>query len=237
MYRKYLVEGEKLVLECLLAAPEHISSLVAVPDWIAKHGAVLDQIKQVVQVASEKDLERITTLSSPPPVAVMMSIPASETSSLACPPRSIYLDNLQDPGNVGTILRIADWFGWEKVFLGPTTCELHNPKVIQASMGAFLRVPTEIIDWPDLNRRYPDLKSYGTVIEGGKTVETFLPSTPFCLVIGHESKGMAPELQVQMHGLLSIPRGTMNSGAESLNAAVATGILCAFLSIQSKTPA
>jgi TrmH family RNA methyltransferase len=134
-------------------------------------------------------------------------------------------------------LRIADWFGWDKVFLGPETVELYNPKVIQSSMGAFLRVPVEVIAWERLRQRFPGLNAYGTVIDGGLPADQFVSSAPFCLVIGHESKGMSNELQADMQHLLSIPRGADNSGAESLNAAVAAGILCAFLSSSTKSKA
>jgi len=132
---------------------------------------------------------------------------------------SIYLDSVQDPGNVGTIIRTADWFGIEQVFLGGDTADLYNPKVIQSSMGGFLRVMTMRTTWQEFSSANQQIV-YASSLEGSQAPDTSL--SPGVIVIGNESKGIQNNILDASDIKLKIPS---LGQAESLNAAVACGII------------
>ncbi|NJL74510.1 MAG: RNA methyltransferase [Saprospiraceae bacterium] len=141
---------------------------------------------------------------------------------------SLYLDRIQDPGNMGTILRIADWFGIQHVFCSPDCVELYNSKVIQSSMGAFLRVNMITIEFEALRATFPHLPILGTVVEGGQSIFHYQTTQHGLIVMGNESQGVSAHIHAQASHLITIPsRG--GSGMESLNVAVATGIICGTL--------
>jgi RNA methyltransferase, TrmH family len=140
-----------------------------------------------------------------------------------------YLDGIQDPGNLGTILRIADWFSIPYVFCSPNTVELWNPKVIQASMGAFLRVHSSEITFEELTNRFPELPIFAAILRGNNIFETVIkPDFPRrgIVIIGNEGQGISADLIEKAQFKITIPGG---GGAESLNAAVSTGIIAAVL--------
>ena len=153
-------------------------------------------------------------------------------NSLLFPKDGLYLalDGLQDPGNVGTIIRIADWFGISAVFLGQGCAEMYNPKVLQASMVSFLRVQlfqdVVLSDWLGACAQFFPI--YGAVLEGRNVLEMKPLARKGVLVIGNESQGISTEIKSKLTDLLAIPRV---GGAESLNAAVAPGILCSRFSL------
>ncbi|NJN33902.1 MAG: RNA methyltransferase [Saprospiraceae bacterium] len=138
---------------------------------------------------------------------------------------SLYLDAIQDPGNMGTILRIADWFSIPYVFCSPDCVEVWSPKVVQASMGACLRVDTFTIDFFDLKKQTPSVSVMVTALEGHNIFKETMPRNGI-VVIGNEGNGVRPAIAESADFLIHIPGG---GGSESLNAAVATGIVCAQL--------
>ena len=138
----------------------------------------------------------------------------------------LFLDGIQDPGNLGTILRIADWFGISRVFSSPDCVDPFNPKVVQATMGAFLRVSCIETTIDRLYQEYPGIPIYGEVMDGENVFHTSLKGANGIIVIGNEGSGISPEAERLLSHRISIPPAA-HSGAESLNAAVATGILCA----------
>ena len=136
---------------------------------------------------------------------------------------TLILDEIQDPGNLGTILRIADWFGIPNVIGSLNCADFYNPKTVQASMGAILRIKYFKKDLiPFLNKRI-HIPSYGALLGGENLFKTQLSKTAF-IVIGNEGKGISEEVQKHLKHQIEIPS---SGGAESLNAAVATGIICA----------
>ena len=139
----------------------------------------------------------------------------------------LVLDDIRDPGNMGTILRIADWFGIDWVFLSEGCVEVHNPKVVQSSMGAFLRVNTMKSTLKDLLKKTGEIPVMGTKLNGQSVFEMDIPQAAI-VVVGNESKGISNANDSFLTHSISIPRDP-SGGAESLNAAVATGIICARL--------
>lgn len=227
-YNKFAVEGAKIALELLSAFPEKIEWVVALPDWIEENQAILSHAGRPVVPVSEDVLHKISSLQTPNKVFLLMEMtPAAPDPADVANGLSLFLDGIQDPGNLGTILRIADWFGLAAVFCAPHCVEWANPKVIQASMGSFFRMPCEYVPLSELLARFPDLPVWGASMEGESVYQA--PISPRgLLVIGSESHGISEETTKKVHSWISIPAHS-GSGSESLNAAVATGIICALV--------
>ncbi|MDP4151167.1 MAG: RNA methyltransferase, partial [Bacteroidota bacterium] len=138
---------------------------------------------------------------------------------------SLLLDGIQDPGNLGTILRIADWFGIRQVACSTDCADVFNAKTVQSTMGSICRVGVMYGDLPALVARYPGLPVFGATLEGRSVYEMERPGKGM-IVIGNESKGIRPELLAAIRVPVTIPR---IGSAESLNAAVATGIILSHL--------
>ena len=228
-YNKYAVEGPKIASEALKSKPELIREVYALSNWISDHRYLLEQNQLPVTEVSPMALSQLSVHKSPNQVLLVMEM-AAEQSPIELAPGEwgLYLDGLQDPGNVGTIIRIADWFGWTKVVLGPGCADLFNPKTLQSTMGSFLRVDCPSFSWETLKSSGPSSLWYGAVLQG-KPLNAEQSLEPGWLVIGNESQGIQGSLLNALDHQLSIPRGGPDSGAESLNAAVATGIFCSWL--------
>jgi TrmH family RNA methyltransferase len=222
----FLAEGDKIVRE-LAAFPQwEVECICALPEWMERHQHLYAGRKLEIIAINPDELQKISTLQTPNQVLAIVKMPKEfpwRTHFSA--DLSLYLDGIQDPGNLGTILRIADWFGVLQVFLSPDCVEVYNPKVIQATMGSFLRVKTSVVELPELKARIPSLKSYGALLEG-ENVFSIQPQAPALLIIGNEGKGIRAEYISLIDQAIAIPRHAQG-GAESLNAAVATGIICA----------
>lgn len=222
LHGSFVVEGEKIVSE-LLRSDYSISGIYALQEWMESNRSVLPA-GVPAHVISEKDLSRISGLSSPNKVVAVADIPAQQ----AVTPEgwnglALYLDCIQDPGNLGTIIRTADWFGVRHVFCSPDTAELYNPKVLQATMGSFLRVRVLRTELPGLLQNI-GIKPvvYGAALNGDNIFH-LKPERPALMIIGNESKGMANHLDQFVDRRVMIPGG--HTGADSLNASVASGII------------
>jgi TrmH family RNA methyltransferase len=189
----------------------------------------------------EEAMKRISALASPSPVLAVVRKPSDiiveDLSSLMnhLSKGGLYLglDTIRDPGNLGTILRIADWFGIDAVFATRDTVDVFNPKVVQATMGAVFRVKMHYVDLPALFKNVLALegKVYGTFLDGKNIYERNLDSgksSPAVIVIGNEANGISDEVAALVSDRLYIPPYPQDSpGSESLNAAIATAITVA----------
>ena len=213
----FVVEGEKMVSEALASGFE----VVAV---------------YRTEEIGVKNMERISSLSSPSPVLAVLRQPASVKEYVAGSLEKglfLALDSIRDPGNLGTILRIADWFGIDAVFASEDTVEIFNPKVVQATMGAIFRVPFHYCDISSLCKSVVSEGGsvYGTFLDGeniyGKELNTGSVS-PSLIVIGNESNGISKAVAEEVTDRLFIPPYPADDpGSESLNAAIATAITVA----------
>jgi TrmH family RNA methyltransferase len=209
----FVVEGEKLVSEALSSGFEVVS--------IYRRDDI-----------GEEAMGRLSSLSSPSPVLAVVRQPAPRAFR---PERGLYLalDGIRDPGNLGTILRVADWFGVDGVIASPDTVELYNPKVVQATMGAIFRVPFHRLDIPAFCRSVTAAGGhvYGTFLDGENIYQKALDcgaGAPSVIVIGNESNGISRETAACVSDRLFIPPYPADDpGSESLNAAVATAITVA----------
>lgn len=224
-YNKFIAEGDKLALEILQSPRTKIELLLATPQWLDKYAPLLKKVQEILSV-SETELKTLSALHTPNQVLLVADIPTNVIDTAVVQNDwSLYLSTIQDPGNMGTILRIADWFGVQHIFCSNDTVDVYNSKVVQSTMGAFLR--TQIIEmrFEDFQTQFPDVPSFGAVLNGTSVYANPLPQNGI-LVMGNESKGLAKDLQLQLHHRITIPAHRA-SGMESLNVGVATGIICA----------
>jgi TrmH family RNA methyltransferase len=210
----YVVENPKVVAELLTAGVE-FPELYATPDWTAPA-----KIKRVEITAEE--LARISHLPTPSNVFAVGRITRPELPAGGLSRGlTLALDGIQDPGNVGTLLRIADWFAFDRVVLSPDCADLFSQKVINASMGSFARVKTFTLDLPAAlsAAKAPVL---GCDL-GGEDAHA-LPALPdVVVVVGSEGRGLSDAVRKTVTRFVTIPK---YGGAESLNAGVAAGIVC-----------
>ncbi len=218
----FIVEGEKMVEEAL-------SSHFTVKGVYRK-----DEI-------GEEAMKRISALSSPSPALAIVQKPSELYVSDADDVAGLWaegglylaLDSIRDPGNLGTILRIADWFGIDAIFATPDTVDIFNPKVVQASMGAIFRVRMHYIELPDLSEVFlrDGGRIYGTFLDGENIYSKSLSTgeeSPAMIVIGNESEGISAAMSGLVSDRLYIPPYPLDdAGSESLNAAVATAVTVA----------
>ena len=199
--------------------------------WVSSNRSVLGANNIPFTLVSESEMNRISALSSPSPVLAVLNIPDASV-----PPVSLHdelvlmLDDIQDPGNLGTIVRIADWFGICTIICSENMVDLYNPKVVQATMGSIARVN---VIHTNLNEFLKQLKGsievFGTFLSGENIFSCDLPSKGI-IVIGNESYGISQEISAYIKTHLHIPSFAdkdTQSTPESLNAATATAIICA----------
>ena len=215
----FIAEGVKLVEE-IIKSHFKVKKIYATDKWAV--GKV--HLGALLSVVSEDDLARISTLQTPNQVLALVEQPIASAALPFSNKLSLVLDGIQDPGNFGTIIRIADWFGVEQIVCSHSTVELYNPKVIQSTMGSFIRVPVSYANLPELLKNV-NVPIYGALLSGD-SIYTIIKPAEGILVIGSEGKGIGAELLPLIKHPVTIPR---IGGAESLNAAVATGILLSHL--------
>ena len=227
----FVAEGTKLVLD-LLESDYKVHDLFATQEWFESH-AQLKHDQDILTKVTKEEMERITGLASPSPVLAVVRIPEYEPfDEIRITDLTLVLDEIKDPGNLGTIIRIADWFGIMTVICSETTVELYNPKVIQATMGSISRVKVKYLDLQEfLQTIEPESPVYGTFLEGENIYNTDLRNQAI-LMIGSESHGISGYLESVITKRLHIPSYNgenqgIRGAPESLNASVATAIACA----------
>jgi rRNA methylases len=215
----FVAEGIKMVEEAL------VSGLYVSAIYVTQEELFVSAPRR--QCISEREMAQISHFSSPSPAIAIVKIPKRPLPKVY-DAQALYigLDAVRDPGNLGTILRIADWFGIKAIFASLDTVDAYNPKVIQASMGAVFRIPVYYAPLEELilNSNLPVL---GTVLEGHSLYETdFEPRG--LILMGSEAHGLSQKLLSLADRLLYIPSYPHNvQGSESLNVAIATAIICA----------
>src|SRR5690349_9603309 len=186
----FVAEGPKLVAELLGASRENIQELYAVKEWIKENS---HWIKIPVTEVSESELEKISQLKTPNQVLAVLKKFETGESITTKGKISLVLDTIQDPGNMGTIIRIADWFGVEQIICSEECADIYNPKVVQATMGSIARVKifyTELEEWL---QKQADISVYAAVLEG-KGVRKVGVLKEGLIIIGNESKGISEPL-------------------------------------------
>ena len=215
----FIAEGDKLIGE-IISSGLKIRNIYSIEGHLAGKAEII----------TAKDMERISQLKTAASSLAVVEQPRHKTPATAPAGKlSLALDGVQNPGNLGTIIRLADWFGIEDIFCSPDTADCFNPKVIQATMGAILRVRVHYLPLADfLSRTAAEgTPIYGTMLDGGNIYSCDLTPTGV-IVMGNEGKGVSEECAKSFTHKLLIPAfPPERQGSESLNVAMATGIVCA----------
>jgi RNA methyltransferase, TrmH family len=219
---RFIAEGVKTVAEILEQKPGIIHELFCTADFYDVHQKALHTKKIKVIHIDAKELSQISQLNTPNEVlAVCNNLPEHINSTDLNTAFAFYLDDIRDPGNLGTIIRICSWFGIKDLFCSEETVELYNPKCIQASMGAFLRVNVHYLELKELIAGEKIKNVHAAGLEGRNIYSE--PLNTGLIIIGNEANGIRKEtLQLATH-TITIPSASGNT--ESLNAAIATSII------------
>ena len=227
----FVAEGTKVVGDLLAHYTPH--AIFATDDWLKGHASENCHLSSVITEVTDEELRRLSFLQHPQqvlalfPIPLPTDIPLTSYLSPLTSNLSLALDGIQDPGNLGTIIRIADWFGIEQIICSEDTVDAWNPKVVQATMGSIARVNiiyNNLLEFLDtLPADYP---VYGTLLDGDNIYTQ--PLTPHGLIVmGNEGNGISPEIRQKVNRRLFIPSYHTDDTAESLNVAIATAVTCA----------
>lgn len=228
---EFIGEGPKLVEELLKVF--ECTWLGATEKWMSAHPELVRQLRDrntATDIVGEDELRRASLLQHPQEVMAVFRQPVytMDLHTVGATSLCLALDGVQDPGNLGTIVRIADWFGVEDIICSPQTADIYNPKSVQATMGSMARVRVHYTDLPAFVDGLPDdVPVYGTLLDGKSIYEQ--PLSPCgVIVMGNEGNGLTPQLRERITHRLFIPNYPQGKDtAESLNVAVATSIICA----------
>ena len=220
----FIIEGIKIVYEFINDNSYKIKEVFATIDFIEAHSSLLRSKEILFSEITYDELKKISLQVSPNQV---LAVVEAKTHQLNIEQLqndlTLYLDDIRDPGNLGTMIRIADWFGIKQVVCSKTSTELYNPKTLQASMGAVLRVGLVYEDFVSLVKQAKNIPIYGAVLNGKNLYATSLQKG--IIIIGNEANGITDEIMKQITHPITIPAAA-NNGSESLNAANACAIIC-----------
>jgi TrmH family RNA methyltransferase len=216
--KRFVAEGPKIVEELLSSSLKNIEHIYALASWIELHPELSVPHSEI----SDIELEKISQLQTTNEVIAVLH----QYEPKLINPRgkiTLALDTIQDPGNLGTIIRIADWFGVEQIICSPECADIYNPKVVQATMGSIARVTVQYAELNSWLAEWKSVPSYAASLEG-TDIHKMGAIAEGILIIGNESRGISGEVLEQAQIKITIPKV---GKAESLNAAVATGIILA----------
>lgn len=214
----FIAEGPKLAEE-ILASNYIVEKIYALPKWIDKNNNI-----NAVEI-TEKELNQISQLQTPNEILLIVKQASVAFEPILKNNFTVVLDDIQDPGNLGTIIRLCDWFGVQQIICSNNTVELYNPKVIQSTMGSFVNVKICYKNLIDFFKANKNIAVLGAVLNGTNVYE-IAKLKEAILLIGNEGKGISNDLLPFINKKITIPK---KGKAESLNAAMATGILLSHL--------
>lgn len=218
--RCFVAEGTKCVLDTLDYFD--VKYLFATSDWIDRFGS---EYREIATIVTKKQLERMSMLKNASDVLAVYEMPENVENPNLEGSLVIALDGIQDPGNFGTILRIADWFGVKNVFCSKDTVDVYNPKVVKSTMGAISRICVSYCDLLELFDSHKDMPVYGTLLDGENIYTKQLTQTGF-IVMGNEGNGISAAVRQRVTNSLLIPSYPVGEPtSESLNVGMATAIV------------
>jgi RNA methyltransferase, TrmH family len=231
IHKSFVVEGRKIVMEAL----KQVSSRIEYICYTSKNKDIIDFSGAVnnekLLEASEKEFVKISSLANPQGILAVLKQPDTDQSPKELTSDiTLVLDSVRDPGNLGTIIRLCDWFGVQQIVCSHDTVDCYNPKVVQATMGAILRVEiyyTELAEWLTTIEKKKEIKLYGTAMDG-KNIYTTKLEKPAVLIMGNEANGISENIIRLVDTKLCIPNySEYPDKTESLNVSIATAIMCA----------
>ena len=218
-FQQFIVEGDKMCKELILSN-YNILQIYATETWVQSNENILSHLQNKIVFTPQFDLQKISNFKSPQQVLAVVE--CSKQQEINVQNDIIILDNLQDPGNMGSIIRIADWYGVSQIICNTNTVDTYNPKVVQASMGSVFRVQCIYTNLFDFFTQYKNLETYACVMNG-ENLNHIKPTKNSAIIIGNESSGISKEIIDLAKNKITIPK---KGEAESLNAAIACGIVC-----------
>ncbi len=218
--RLFIVEGVKMVEELIASRSNNIHRLFATQNWVQRQlpSSITNELTVVVE---EHELAKISQLKTPNEVLALVEFPKTQHKYKGDKALTLVLDQIQDPGNLGTIIRTCDWFGVDQIVCSLDTVDNYNPKVIQSAMGSILHVEVIYTSLPAFLSTVQDIPIYAAVLSG-KSIHDIELKKPSLILIGNESNGISKEVLAFATKKISIPK---LGQAESLNAAIASGII------------
>jgi RNA methyltransferase, TrmH family len=223
----FVAEGSKLVID-LIRSGGKLERLLATSAWMDEQFSFISNNQLSPIEISNSEMERITGLSSASPVLAIFHQPLIDAEIPEDGSAILILDDIRDPGNMGTIIRTADWFGIKHLVCSMETVDCFNQKVIQSTMGSIIRVKIRYTELPEfINNNKNRFTFYGTFMNGNSIIETQY-NKPTALIIGNEAHGISSEVEKLVDQRITIPGSQINdgiAGPESLNAAVATSVV------------
>ncbi|WP_422359792.1 TrmH family RNA methyltransferase [Reichenbachiella sp.] len=214
---QFVVEGAKNVLE-LLQSDLEVIRVFATNDFLSKYQERLSEYSEVLTEVKEADLKKVGSFTSNNAALALVKVP--EQSEMDSSQSILAFDRIKDPGNLGTVIRIADWYGFKQIVCSTESVDCYNPKVISATMGSFARVQVHYADLGEILQKSKHV--YGTTLQGDNIHELKFQE-PAVVVFGNESEGLADDLRQYLTQEVFIPG---YGGAESLNVAVSTAVFC-----------
>lgn len=222
IHNSFMVEGAKSVLE-ILNSNFQVLELYATEDFAKTNKEILSKVGVSAEIVKEEELIAAGTFSSNDAALAVASIVDNIPLKANDDELALVLNDIQDPGNLGTIIRIADWYGITKIICSNETADLYNPKVINSTMGSFTRVRLFYTDLQEYLTSVKGVKIYGALLDGENIHHLNKGKKSGYLIMGNESKGINDALLPYITDKVTIPRF---GGAESLNVGVATAVLC-----------
>jgi TrmH family RNA methyltransferase len=216
----FIVEGVKMLEELLAEKSAAIKKIFAIDAWSRQHASSLPPSIEL-QVLEDFELDKISSLQSPNEVLALVHIPQPPISGFVPKGITVVLDQVQDPGNLGTIIRSCDWFGVENIVCSMDTADAYNPKVVQAAKGSLLRPNIFYSSLEEFLSLLPKMPAYAAVLDG-ESIGQVSFETPCLLLIGNESNGLSSAIRAFATKAITIPR---KGKAESLNAGVAAAVI------------
>jgi TrmH family RNA methyltransferase len=230
IHQLFSVEGLKSVEELLFSKFETIE-LILTEDWLESNADIVALYHGRAEIVTEKEMITLSNLTTPPGVIAIAKIPDYQNNPIDFKNKiTLVLDGISDPGNMGTIIRTADWFGLENIICSEDTVDVFNHKVVQASMGSIFRIKVHYQPLTDVfaNVSAAGIQVYGAFIDGADIYKSESDFKEGILVIGSESLGIRPYLKAFITQKLSIPNFSRgNDRTESLNASIAAAIMLA----------
>lgn len=223
----FVVEGVKMVTE--ICENSNVDAVVSTERWLRENKWLHDAVPEdKLYACTEEQMTRMSSFAKPSPLLAVLRGHCNEVDArdIKIDDGKLYLvlDEIQDPGNLGTILRTAEWFGIYEVFLSRGCAEIYNPKVIQSTMGTLMRIETKYCDIAELLRIHKEMTVYGTLLDGESIYEADLSANGF-IIMGNEGHGISSEMRELIAVGLCIPAYGKGTHPESLNVSVSTGIV------------
>jgi len=221
----YLAEGEKIVNDLVTFAPNKIKRVYASQNWISKYNKVINLHSISVLEVTERELKSLSSLNTANKVAAVAEKPEFQNIPQALDGFSFYLENIQNPANLGAIMRVAAWFGMTRFICSPNCVDFFNPKTIQASMASFLHLDLYTCELAELKKVHTNTPIFLAVLNGNP-MKSHKEQQNGIIVLGNEGKGVSKDSYPLADHLITIEGDSEN--IDSLNVAVAAGVLASF---------